>query len=106
MAPDERPGRFAAGSARRDAAGDPVGAAWRYSATDWTNRSGGVRWARRVLGRDPERPARVLRRVTAGYLAQCDRPRAPRPKLLFAGSMISDHGAWTPQTVRSIAPDA
>jgi hypothetical protein len=77
-----------------------------YSTTDWTNQFGGVRWARRFLRREPERSARVLRLVTAGYLAQCDRPRALRPKLLFADSMIYDHDARTPQAVRSIAPDA
>jgi hypothetical protein len=76
-----------------------------YSTTEWTNHIAGVRWARRFLRREPERSARVLRLVTAGYLAQCDRPKALRPKLLFPDSMIYDHDARTPTAVRSITPE-
>jgi hypothetical protein len=76
-----------------------------YSRTDWTNQFAWVQWARRFLRREPERSGRVLRLITAGYLAQCDRPRAVRAKLLFADSMIYDHDDQTPQAVRSIAPD-
>jgi hypothetical protein len=77
-----------------------------YSSTDWTNQFDGVQWSRRFLRREPERSARVLRLITAGYLAQCDRSRALRPKLLFADSMIYDHDAQTPQVVRSITPES
>jgi hypothetical protein len=77
-----------------------------YSRMDWTNQINGVRWARRFLRREPERSARVLRLITAGYLAQCDRPRAARPKLLFADSMIYDHDARTPPVVRSISSES
>ena len=44
--------------------------------------------------------------MAAGYLAQCDRPRELRPKLLFTGLMIYDHDARTPESVRAISPDA
>ena len=77
-----------------------------YSRTEWTNQFEGVRWARRFLRREPERSARVLRLLAAGYLAQCDRPRAARPRLLFPDAMIYDHDAQTPRAVRMIAPDA
>jgi hypothetical protein len=76
-----------------------------YSRMEWTNQIDWVRWARRFLRREPERSARVLRLITAGYLAQCDRSRPLRPKLLFADSMIYDHDARTPQAVRAITPE-
>jgi hypothetical protein len=77
-----------------------------YSNTNWLNQFGLGRWAHRFLRREPERSARVLRLIAAGYLAQCDRPRASRLKLLYADSMIYDHDARTPQVVRSITPEA
>lgn len=77
-----------------------------YSKTSWTNHLDGIRWAHRFLRREPERSARVLRLIAAGYLAQCDRPRANRPQLLFTSLMIYDHDAQTPQSVQAIAPDA
>jgi hypothetical protein len=77
-----------------------------YSTSDWTNQFPGVRWARRFMRREPERSGRVLRLIAAGYLAQCDRPRALRPKLLFPDSMIYAHDAQTPQSVRAISPGA
>ncbi len=77
-----------------------------YSKTNWLNQFGLGRWAHRFLRHEPERSARVLRLITAGYLAQCDRPSALRPKLLFPWWMIYDHDAQTPQPVRAISPDA
>ena len=48
-----------------------------YSKTDWINQFGvGLVEVRRFVRHDPERSARVLRLITAGYLAQCDRPPA------------------------------
>ena len=75
-----------------------------YSSTDWTNFFGGARWARRVLNNEPERSARVHRLITAGYLAQCDRPRSLRTRLLFPDSLIYDLDPGMPAAVRSIAP--
>ena len=50
-----------------------------YSNVNWYNQFDAGRWAHRFLRREPERSARVLRLITAGYLAQCDRPRrSPR----------------------------
>jgi hypothetical protein len=77
-----------------------------YSRTNWLNQFSAGRWARRFLRRDPERSARVLRLIAAGYLAQCDRPPALRPKLEFPNWMIYDHDKFTPQSVRAISPEA
>jgi hypothetical protein len=77
-----------------------------YSNANWYNQFYAGRWAHRFLRREPERSARVLRLIAAGYLAQCDRPRAHRPRLLSPLSMIYDHDARTPPSVRAIAPDA
>jgi hypothetical protein len=77
-----------------------------YSNTHWYNQFDLCRWTHRFLRREPERSARVLRLIAAGYLAQCDRPRADRPKLVFPDSMIYDHDARTPPSVRAISPDA
>jgi hypothetical protein len=77
-----------------------------YSRTDWTNQFSAGRWARKVLRREPERSARVLRLVTAGYLAQCDRPLPLRARLLFPHSMIYARDAQTPRAVRAISPEA
>jgi hypothetical protein len=77
-----------------------------YSNVNWYNQFDAGRWAYRFVRREPERSARVLRLITAGYLAQCDRPREHRPKLLFPISMIYDHDAMTPPSVRAISPAA
>lgn len=76
-----------------------------YSNADWTNHVGVIRTSRQFLQREPERSGRVLRLIVAGYLAQCDRPPAARPRLLFPESMIYDHDARTPAAVRSISPE-
>jgi len=76
-----------------------------YSNVHWYNQFGSGRWAHRFLRREPERSARVLRLITAGYLAQCDRPTALRPRMRFAANMIYDHDARTPPTARSITPE-
>ncbi|WP_435008640.1 hypothetical protein P12x_005850 [Tundrisphaera lichenicola] len=77
-----------------------------YSGLHWYNQFAAGRWAYRFLRREPERSARVLRLVTAGYLSQCDRPSSTRPKLLHQWLMIYDHDARTPPSVRAISPDA
>jgi hypothetical protein len=77
-----------------------------YSNANWLNQFGVGRWAHRFLRREPERSARVLRLIAAGYLAQCDRPVALRPKLLFTSLMSYDHDGRTPHPVRAISPDA
>jgi hypothetical protein len=77
-----------------------------YSNVNWYNQFAVGRWAHRFLRREPERSARVLRLIAAGYLAQCDRPRALRPGLRFANEMIYGHDARTPLSVRAISPEA
>jgi hypothetical protein len=44
--------------------------------------------------------------MTAGYLAQCDRPPALRPKLAIPDWMIYAHDKLTPPAVRAISPEA
>src|SRR5262249_19042389 len=77
-----------------------------YSNVNWYNQFYLGRWVYQFLRREPERSARVLRLIAAGYLAQCDRPRAQRPRLLFPHLAIYDHDARTPPPVRAISPDA
>ena len=77
-----------------------------YSNVNWYNQFAAGRWIHRFLRREPERSARVLRLITAGYLAQCDRPTALRPRMPFSQNMIYDHDAQTPPAVRSITPEA
>ena len=60
---------------------------------------------RRFLLREPERSLRVLRLVTAGVLAQCDRPRANRAKLVSSTYMIYDVDDRTPAVVASMTPE-
>jgi hypothetical protein len=77
-----------------------------YSNANWYNQFYLGRWVHRFLRREPERSARVLRLMAAGYLAQCDRSRAHRPRLLDRFSVIYDHDARTPPSVRAISPEA
>ena len=77
-----------------------------YSNVNWYNQFAAGRWIHRFLRREPERSARVLRLITAGYLAQCDRPTALRSRMPFPQNMIYDHDAQTPPAVRSITPEA
>ncbi|WP_435011425.1 hypothetical protein P12x_002736 [Tundrisphaera lichenicola] len=77
-----------------------------YSNVNWYNQFAAGRWIHRFLRREPERSARVLRLITAGYLAQSDRPPALRPRMPFPQNMIYDHDAQTPPAVRSITPEA
>ncbi|WP_435005349.1 hypothetical protein P12x_003246 [Tundrisphaera lichenicola] len=78
----------------------------RESETEWINQIEVVRWGRRFLKHEPERSLRVLRLITAGYLAQCDRRSMLRPRLLASQWMIYDHDSRTPPSVRSISPQA
>lgn len=77
-----------------------------YTRTNWLNQFGVGRWARRFVRHDPERSDRVLRLITAGYLAQCDRPPALRPKLVSQYEIIYAHDQLTPKAVRAISPEA
>ena len=76
------------------------------SRTNWLNQFGVGWWVRRFLRREPERSARILRLTTAGYLAQCDRPRALRPGLVSPIWMIYQHDKSTPPAVRAISASA
>jgi hypothetical protein len=77
-----------------------------FSDTEWTNQFAAGRWLRRFLRNEPERSARILRLNCAGYLAQCDRPPARRPPMLFPQWMIYNQNAATPEALRLIAPGA
>jgi hypothetical protein len=76
-----------------------------YSNVHWYNQFAVGRRAYRFLRREPERSARVLRLIVAGYLAQCDRPSSARPKLLVPWLMLYDQDSETPQPLRSISPE-
>ena len=76
-----------------------------YCTSEWYNHVTGIRWAQRFLRHEPERSHRVLRLITAGYLAQCDRPPPLRPRLMFPPFMIYDQNSTTPAAVRSITPE-
>jgi len=71
----------------------------------WYNHIAPVLASRHFLLREPERSQRVLRLIVAGHLAQCDRPRALRPKLRFDDFMIYGIDAKTPPAVRSLTPE-
>jgi hypothetical protein len=71
----------------------------------WYNHLSFVPPIRRFLLREPERSLRVLRLVTAGVLAQCDRPRASRAKLIEANYLIYDVDDRTPAVVASMTPE-
>ena len=71
----------------------------------WYNHIAFVPPARRFLVREPERSLRVFRLITAGLLAQCDRPRPIRPKLFSAKYMVYDVDSRTPPIVASITPE-
>ena len=71
----------------------------------WYNHLSFVPPIRRFLLREPERSLRVLRLVTAGVLAQCDRPRANRAKLLSSSYMIYNVDDRTPAVVASMTPE-
>ncbi len=68
----------------------------------------GGRTVERFLLREPERSQRVHRLITAGILAQCDRPRWARPKVFSAPlahlSSIYEIDEKTPRAVASISP--
>ncbi len=76
-----------------------------YSSANWINQIGATSWLRQFLRRDPERSARVLRLITAGYLAQCDRPPSVRAKLAFPNSLIYARDSATPDVLRSMSPE-
>jgi hypothetical protein len=76
-----------------------------YADSEWYNQVSGLRWAQRFLRNEPKRSHRVLRLITAGYLAQCDRPGPLRPNLMFPQFMIYDQNSTTPAVVRSITPE-
>jgi hypothetical protein len=74
-------------------------------AAAWYNQIAQVAEARRFLLREPERSRRVLNLVTAGLLAQCDRPRLARPKIFSTKYMIYHVDSQTPPAVASLTPE-
>jgi hypothetical protein len=70
----------------------------------WYNHLPMVPKAIEYFRREPERSQRVLRLITAGYLAQCDRPPSSRPRLAFGKYMIYNHDSETPDALRKLSP--
>jgi hypothetical protein len=71
----------------------------------WYNQFPILGKGRHFLLREPERSQRVLRLITAGLLAQCDRPRLVRPKLFSSKYMIYEVDERTPPAVAAITPE-
>ncbi len=74
--------------------------------TYWYMNLTGVSATRLFLLREPERSHRVNRLITAGLLAQIDRPRWARPKLFSEQYMLYENDDRTPWQLRSIGPEA
>jgi hypothetical protein len=74
--------------------------------TNWYIHLPGATRARTFLLREPERSHRVNRLVTAGLLAQCERPRWARPKMSSNNFSIFEIDPKTPRAVASISPEA
>ena len=72
---------------------------------NWYNQIPVLSGARRFLLREPERSLRVFNLITAGLLAQCDRPRFNRPKVSSTRYMIYDLDSRTPPGVGSLTPE-
>jgi hypothetical protein len=70
----------------------------------WYRQFSFVRPTERFFQYEPERSLRVLRLITAGFLAQCDRPAADRPQLFSSQHLVYDLDARTPPAVASISP--
>ena len=71
----------------------------------WYNQIPVLARTRHFLLREPERSLRVLNLITAGVLAQCDRPRYSRPKVLSPHYFIYDRDSRTPPGVASLTPE-
>jgi hypothetical protein len=74
------------------------------NASDWYRQYPIYHQARRFLRHEPERSRRLLRLIVAGQLAQCDRPRDLRPKVVSPNFLIYDLDDRTPAALRSIEP--
>ncbi len=70
----------------------------------WLNDIQAAPGVRRFLRREPERSVRALNLIIAGQLAQCDRPRALRPRRVSQQFSIYERDAETPPAVRSVRP--
>jgi hypothetical protein len=72
--------------------------------TQWLNHITFVPEARHFLMREPERSQRVLRLITAGLLAQCDRPPATRPALASRNYLIYEVDPSSPRVFSKLTP--
>ncbi len=61
---------------------------------------------RTFLRNEPKRSLKILRLVTAGILAQADRPRGERPALVSPRAMVYALDATTPPGLTRISPEA
>jgi hypothetical protein len=71
---------------------------------EWFNHISFVPPTRHFLVREPERSRRVLCLITAGLLAQCDRPQSARPTLVSRKYTIYDVDPLTPRSVAALTP--
>jgi hypothetical protein len=71
---------------------------------DWLGYSAIWPQIRHFLRREPERTRRIHNLITAGILAQCDRPRGDRPMLASSRFMIYDIDPVKPGAVAAIEP--
>jgi hypothetical protein len=71
---------------------------------DWNSHIPPIIHARQFLRYEPERSRRVHRLVTLGVLAQCDRPRVARPKVVETLPTIYDLDPTTPPALARLTP--
>jgi hypothetical protein len=72
---------------------------------EWFNHISFAPETRHFLMREPERSRRVLCLITAGVLAQCDRPRSSRPPIVSRKYAIYDVNRFTPSSVGALTPN-
>jgi hypothetical protein len=72
--------------------------------TVWYSHITPARWAVQFWKHEPERSRRLLRLITAGCLAQCDRPPGERARLVDPNFMIYAQDPATPPALRSLSP--
>ena len=76
----------------------------------WTQQQGPLLWdfdisrLQNFLRNEPARSLRIFRLITAGQLAQIDRPAAKRPRMVSPRYLIFDIDAATPPALARIAP--
>jgi hypothetical protein len=72
--------------------------------SDWHDRLAPLVEAERFVSNEPEKTRRVLQLITAGWLAQCDRPSTERARMISQNYAIFEIDSSTPSALASIAP--